>query len=137
MTGEVRTSAGNTCSGDYELWRGLRICLSTAFQEVVIEISSMSETTNQQSAEPTERPLVRAVYQHYKGDLYTVIGFAFHHDTREELVLYRSLKKGWVNARPLHSTASDPDGWLTSVSDLGSIRPRFVRVADLEPREEE
>jgi hypothetical protein len=77
------------------------------------------------------------VYQHYKGDLYTVVGFAFHHDTREELVLYRSHAKGWVNARPLHKTASDPDAWLTSVSDnLGSVRPRFVRVADLEPPQE-
>lgn len=94
----------------------------------------MTETKHPQSAEPTARPIVGAVYQHYKGDLYTVVGFAFHHDTRAELVLYRSHEKGWVNARPLHGSASDPDGWLTNVSDnLGNMRPRFVRVAYIEP----
>ncbi|HET6338830.1 MAG TPA: DUF1653 domain-containing protein [Polyangiales bacterium] len=76
-----------------------------------------------------ERPIVGGVYRHYKGDLYAVEGFAFHHETREELVLYRSYAKGWVNARPLRGTAPDPDGWLTPVRDAhGSERPRFVRV---------
>ena len=74
-----------------------------------------------------QRPIVGAVYRHYKGDLYTVEGFAFHHETREEFVLYRSHLKGWVNARPLRGTASDPDGWLNPVrDDHGQERPRFV-----------
>jgi hypothetical protein len=82
-------------------------------------------------SQPETLPVVGGVYQHYKGDDYTVIGFAFHHDTREELVLYRSHEKGWVNARPLRGTAADPDGWLTPVRDEGgNERPRFVLVPE-------
>ena len=89
---------------------------------------------NQQAAPPDERPIVGAVYQHYKGDYYTVVGFAFHHDSREELVLYRSHLKGWVNARPLRGTPSDPDGWLTPVSDdRGNLHSRFVCAPNGEP----
>jgi hypothetical protein len=74
-----------------------------------------------------DEPRVGQVYRHYKGDLYTVEGFAFHHETREKLVLYRSHLNGWVNARPLLGTASDPDGWLSPVRDfLGNELPRFV-----------
>lgn len=69
-----------------------------------------------------QRPIIGGVYKHYKGDLYTVEGFAFHHETRQEMVIYRSREKGWLNARPLVGTDADPDGWLTPVN--GS--PRFV-----------
>jgi hypothetical protein len=78
-----------------------------------------------------ERPTVGAVYRHYKGDDYTVVGFAFHHETREELVLYRSHERGWVNARPLRGTPADPDGWLTTIRDVqGNERPRFMHLPD-------
>lgn len=73
---------------------------------------------------PATRPEVGQVYRHYKGDLYTVLGFAVHHESRAELVLYQSHKMGWINARPLHGTPADPDGWLTPVSGA----PRFVLV---------
>jgi hypothetical protein len=63
------------------------------------------------STQAEERPVVGGVHKHYKGGHYTVTGFAFHHQTRDELVLYRSHEKGWVNARPLMATAADPDGW--------------------------
>ena len=94
----------------------------------------MGGVTKQQSqTEHDCRPTVGSVYPHYKGDLYTVEGFAYHHETRQELVLYRSHEKGWVNARPLHGSASDPDGWHTPVGDsLGNKRPRFVRVTEVD-----
>ena len=83
------------------------------------------------SRQTEDRPTVGAIYQHYKGDLYTVVGFAFHHQTREELVLYRSHARGWVNARPLQGAEADPDGWLTPITDeRGNERPRFVRATD-------
>lgn len=72
-----------------------------------------------------QQPAVGSCYRHYKGDLYTVVGIALHHETRQELVLYRSHKNGWVNARPLHGTPADPDGWLTPGPDG---RTRFQQV---------
>lgn len=76
-------------------------------------------------SEQDDRPMVGAVYEHYKGGLYTVEGFAVHHDTRETMVLYRSHLLGVVNARPLYGTERDPDGWLTPVDG----KPRFERAA--------
>ena len=52
------------------------------------------------------------VYQHYKGDRYTVLFVAEHHDTRAKQVIYLSHKTGGINVRPLHGTPEDPDGWL-------------------------
>ncbi len=72
-----------------------------------------------------ERPVEGAVYRHYKGDLYTVVGFAFHHESRAELVLYRSHLHDWINVRPLVGTNADTDGWTTPIADG---KQRFVRV---------
>lgn len=51
-----------------------------------------------------EPPIPLGVYQHYKGGLYTVIGFVRHHGTGKPMVLYVSHEKGHTNCRPL-------DGW--------------------------
>ena len=48
------------------------------------------------------KKLTRGIYQHYKGNLYEVIGIGHHTETEEELVFYRSLygrQAFW--ARPL------------------------------------
>lgn len=66
------------------------------------------------------------MYRHYKGDHYKVEGFAIHHETRQDMVLYRSGAKGWLNARPVQGTATDPDGWCDPVRDEhGNERARF------------
>jgi hypothetical protein len=74
----------------------------------------------------SDRPIVGQTYRDYQGDLYTVESVAFHHETREKMVMYRSYKHGWRNVRPVRGTKSDPDGWLTPVKDeQGNERPRF------------
>ena len=82
--------------------------------------------TPKRVTDAAERPTVDHTYRHYKGDLYTVESIAFHHETREEMVVYRSLNKGWHNVRPVHGTETDPDGWLNPVKDEhGNARMRF------------
>lgn len=51
--------------------------------------------------------LENRVYRHFKGDYYFVVGFAIHSETREKLVLYRSLYgNGELYARPYDMFAS-------------------------------
>jgi hypothetical protein len=80
------------------------------------------------------------VYQHYKGDRYTVLFVGKHHDSRAEMVIYLSHKTGGINVRPLRATPDDPDGWLEEVNlNKGLVDgrgtpidsewvPRFVKV---------
>lgn len=72
------------------------------------------------------RPIVGQTHRHYNGDLYTVESIAFHNETREQMVVYRSHKHGWRNVRPVRGTKSDPNGWMTRVKDKnGKKRLRF------------
>jgi hypothetical protein len=66
-------------------------------------------------------------YEHYKGDRYTATGLAYHHETRELFVVYRSHAKKSLNIRPLRGSAADPDGWLTPKD--GRERFRFLGPA--------
>lgn len=62
-------------------------------------------------------------YQHYKGNLYEVIGVARHSETEEELVVYRALYGNfnlWV--RPLAMFLENVE-----VDDL--IMPRFKYIS--------
>uniref|UniRef100_A0A7C4M070 DUF1653 domain-containing protein n=1 Tax=candidate division CPR3 bacterium TaxID=2268181 RepID=A0A7C4M070_UNCC3 len=64
------------------------------------------------------------IYQHYKGNLYEVIGLAHHSETLEELVVYRALYiskdfgKNALWVRPLAM-------FLESVIIDGKEIPRF------------
>jgi hypothetical protein len=66
-------------------------------------------------------------YQHYKGDLYEVIGVAKHSETLEDLVVYKCLYKNpeselWVRPKKI---------FLDDVSIKGKRIPRFKFVNPL------
>ena len=67
-----------------------------------------------------KQPLIRAgIYQHYKGDKYKVISIAKHTETKEEMVIYRSLEDEqqlWV--RPLSA-------FTEMIKVEGKTIPRF------------
>lgn len=63
--------------------------------------------------------LKTGIYQHYKGDMYEVVGLGYHTETEEELVFYRALEGSqafW--ARPLKMFVSN-----TTIN--GEEKPRF------------
>ena len=63
--------------------------------------------------------MILGKYQHYKGNLYQVIGVAQHSETREELVVYHSLddeKNLWVRPKTM---------FLENVKINGQVMPRF------------
>ena len=61
-------------------------------------------------------------YRHYKGNLYEVIGEAIHTETREPLVIYRSLYDAedfpsgslWVRPTSMFTDKVEVDGALVS-----------------------
>ena len=64
------------------------------------------------------------IYQHYKGNLYQVIGVARHEETHEPLAVYQKLYDDyalWV--RPL-------DVFLETVTVNGTTVPRFAFVKE-------
>lgn len=66
-----------------------------------------------------KRPEVGALYQHFKGQMYKVIGLAHHSETLEDLVVYQALYGDfslWV--RPLKM-------FMEMVEVEGTIKPRF------------
>lgn len=65
---------------------------------------------------------IGALYQHYKGNVYRVIGVARHSETLEELAIYQESegeRKMW--ARPLQV-------FLEEVEIDGKRMPRFRRI---------
>lgn len=84
-------------------------------------------------------PIPLGIYRHYKGDLYTVIGFVRHHETDMTMVLYVSHDKGQINCRPLYGWnlvgALDEYGWLDKEYDGGYWIPRFTLVKEAPSQE--
>lgn len=67
------------------------------------------------------KPVAGALYRHYKGLLYRVIGVGKHSETLEDLVLYESLydnPSGRLWVRPLKM-------WNETVEVNGEKVPRF------------
>ena len=68
----------------------------------------------------------RGIYQHYKGNLYSVIGQATHSETGEQLVFYQALygERGFW-ARPLQMF-----GEMINVSEKKTPRFKLINKAD-------
>ena len=60
------------------------------------------------------------LYQHFKGEVYEVLGVAIHTETREELIVYRSLETGKMWMRPKKMFFGETD---TGV-------PRFAKIGE-------
>lgn len=62
----------------------------------------------------TKKPLIRAgTYQHFKGNLYKVIGIAKHSETLEMMVVYRSQGSDhdlWVRPFKMFTEIVEKDG---------------------------
>jgi hypothetical protein len=66
--------------------------------------------------------LEAGVYQHFKGNLYQVVGEAKHSETGEELVVYRPMygdQALWVRPKAMFIESVDVDG---------ELKPRFAPV---------
>lgn len=53
------------------------------------------------SEEIKQYPEIGGVYQHYKGGKYEVLTMATHSESKEALVIYKSIMFGSIYARPL------------------------------------
>ena len=65
-----------------------------------------------------------SIWQHYKGNLYELVGIAKHSETLEEMVVYRALYgEGDIWVRPLSM-------WLeTLTTERGKIQ-RFTKIKE-------
>ncbi|CDR34877.1 DUF1653 domain-containing protein [Criblamydia sequanensis] len=73
-------------------------------------------------SEKAKSIFVGSRYEHYKGNLYRILGIARHTETLEELVVYQGLYgEGDIWVRPL-------DHFLETVAINGQIRPRFKLI---------
>jgi hypothetical protein len=70
-----------------------------------------------------ETPIPLGRYRHFKGNDYSVVGFARHSETEELMVLYVPLYgKGGYWVRPLDM--------FTAIVDIdGQAQPRFAYIA--------
>ena len=70
--------------------------------------------------------VIGALYEHYKGKRYKVIGIARHSETLEELVVYQALYGDYgIWVRPLAM-------FLENISLNGKSRPRFALLGGCE-----
>ena len=66
---------------------------------------------------------IGAIYEHYKGKQYRVLGLAVHSETLEELVYYECLypnEKSQFWVRPI-------ENFLENIVVEGVVRPRFQK----------
>ncbi len=57
-------------------------------------------------------PIIGGIYSHYKGGTYEVMTLSVHTETREELVIYKSIEYGSVYARPLNIWFDEVDSHI-------------------------
>ena len=70
-----------------------------------------------------ELPTVGAVYKHYKGGLYRVLGIGKHTESKGDIVLYQSIDHGSFWARPLREWND-----RIPIARQGATIPRFEKV---------
>ncbi|MBR2825176.1 MAG: DUF1653 domain-containing protein [Solobacterium sp.] len=63
-----------------------------------------------------------SIYQHYKGNIYRILGVGKHSETLEEYVIYEDVQKGLIWVRPYNMFLED-----VQLKD-GTIVPRFKRI---------
>lgn len=63
------------------------------------------------------------IYRHYKGGRYELLGNALHSESKEELVVYRSLADGQVWVRPAEM-------FYSTVHADGRVQQRFAMELD-------
>ncbi len=64
----------------------------------------------------------KGIYQHYKGNMYEVIGIASHSETMEKMVVYKALYgDGELWVRPASM-------WNEQIDVNGEIKPRFKLI---------
>lgn len=59
--------------------------------------------------------IIGKTYKHFKGNLYKVVGIAKHSETREDMVVYESLRNNTLWVRPISM-------WNEEVDDKGTLR---------------
>ena len=64
----------------------------------------------------------KGIYQHYKGNMYEVIGIASHSETMEKMVVYKALYgDGELWVRPASM-------WNEQIDVNGETKPRFKLI---------
>lgn len=72
--------------------------------------------------------LQTGIYQHYKGGKYELLFIAKQTETKEAMVIYRSLKDQKVWSRPLSN-------WQEKIEKDGKEIDRFIRIEDVEEKD--
>lgn len=96
---------------------------------LVVMLSKVMNKSQNKELTMTQSALKIGTYQHYRGDLYEVLGVGHHSETLEPMVIYRALydsKEFGSNAfwvRPLQM-------FLETIEIDGIMRPRFKCIAD-------
>jgi len=67
-------------------------------------------------------PIINALYRHYKGGTYQVISMAIHTETKENLVICKSVLFGTIYARPIGTF------FETITNSDGQREPRFTSL---------
>ncbi|MDD2681236.1 MAG: nucleotide exchange factor GrpE [Patescibacteria group bacterium] len=72
--------------------------------------------------------LQTGIYQHYKGGKYELLFVAEQTETKEAMVIYRSLKDNKVWVRPLSN-------WQEKIEQEGAARDRFIKIEEIEEKD--
>lgn len=82
-------------------WRIILNQKNRHISDIEEQLSVWKEKDKEMTALDGCYPMFKGVrYKHYKGDSYLILGLAFHTETQEKLVIYKSEKDSKIWARP-------------------------------------